>query len=424
MKWLALALALLVVVPLAARQAAAAPRFRQFLVGLLAFDLFNPAHVNFLSDESYRGDSRGLEITTVDLLMVALFVAQRRRGVQGGRPRFLIVRILSMVSLLLSLTGSPDVMRSLFGVWKLARMFCMFSVLATAFLELELVQSALMGLALGVASQGLLALQQKYLHHMVRSFGSQSHPNSLAMLVNLIMPVAFSLIMAGKARWIAVVVVVFAAMCDLFSLSRGGMLMFGLALTLVTIGSFLRGITTRKTRIVAGVLLGSVLVLAKSAATIIQRFTEAPKESEQARVLFNAAARAMANDHVFGVGINMYSFVLDHGGYADMFDVDPGDRNGIAHHIYWLTAAETGYVGLVTYLGLLAAVLLAAIREAVRPGLTGDIALGIAAGLTVTYVQGTEEWIARQTTMSYCFWMFAAMISAFQVSWRGRVQAR
>jgi hypothetical protein len=424
MKWLALALSLLVVVPLAAHQATASTRFRQFMVGLLAFDVFNPEHVNFLSDESYRGDSRGFEVTTVDLLIAALFLAQRRRGVTGGRPRFLVQRILWPVAMLLSLTASPDVLRSLYGVWKLARMLCMFSVLAVAFLELDLVQSALMGMAVGVASQGLLALQQKYLHHMVRSFGSQSHPNSLAMLVNLIMPVAFSLIMAGKARWIAVVVVVFAAMCDIFSLSRGGMLMFGLGLTMVIVGSFLRGVTTRKIRIVVGVLVGAALVLAKSAATIIQRFTEAPKESEQARVLFNAAARAMANDHTFGVGINMYSFVLDHGGYADMFNVDPGDRNGIAHHIYWLTAAETGYVGLAAYIFLLAAVLLSAVRAAVRPGLTGEIALGIVAGLTVTYVQGTAEWIARQTTMSYCFWMFAAMVSAFRVSRHEDTRAR
>jgi len=416
MKWLALAIALLVAAPLAARQAAASPRFRQFLVGLLAFDLFNPAHVNFVSDEAYRGDSRGFEVTTVDLLVVALFLTQRLRGVRGGRPRFLLVRILWMVSLLLSLTATPSLLRSFYGVWKIARMFCMFSVMATAFLDMELVQAALMGLALGVVSQGLLALQQKYLHHMVRASGSQPHPNSLAMLVNFVMPVAFSLILAGKARGIAVVVVIFAAMCDIFSLSRGGMLMFGLALALVTVGSFLRGVTTRKIRIVAGVVVGALLVLAKSAGTIIQRFTEAPKESELARVIFNKAARAMANEHFFGVGLNMYSFVFDHGGYADLFDADPQDRNGIAHHIYWLNAAETGYIGLAAYLLLLAAVLLSAIRSAVRPGLVGDIALGIVAGLVVTYVQGTEEWIARQTPMSYCFWLFAAMISAFQVS--------
>jgi hypothetical protein len=34
------------------------------------------------------------------------------------------------------------------------------------------------------------------------------------------------------------------------------------------------------------------------------------------------------------------------------------------------------------------------------------------AGLTVTYLQGTAEWIARQTTMSYCFWLFAAIACA------------
>ena len=66
---------------------------------------------------------------------------------------------------------------------------------------------------------------------------------------------------------------------------------------------------------------------------------------------------------------------------------------------------------MVDSLGIGAAV--AALREARRPGLTGDIALGLMAGLVAMYAQGLTEWVARQTTVSYCFWMFAAMISAF-----------
>jgi hypothetical protein len=416
MKWIALAVALLVGVPYLARRMAASLTVRRVAVGVLAFDLFNPLHINLISDEHYRGDSRGIEVTTVDLIVLALFLANRARAGVPKTHRLGLVRLFYLGAVLLSATATPDLLRTSFSVWKLLRMFFAFDVLATAFVELELVQGALMGLACGVVSQGLQALWQKYVHHMVRVMGSQSHPNSLAMIVNLVAPVAFALILANRARGIAVVVFVFAAMCDIFSLSRGGMMMFVLGSGLVVAGSLLREVNGRKIKIVTGLVGAAMLVLAKSADTIVKRFTEAPKESEQARKLFNAAAQMMADEHTFGVGINMYSYSLDIGRYADRLHIEPGDRNGIAHHIYWLTAAEIGYVGLVAYAVLLVAVYVSALRAIRFRGVRGEIALGITAGLTVTYLQGTAEWIARQSTMSYCFWLFAAILASFHAA--------
>jgi hypothetical protein len=413
-KWVVLAVALFGLVPYFAKRASTSLETRRWLAGLLAFDLFNPAHVNFLSDENYRGDSRGVEITTVDLLVLALFVGQRIRGASApSTHRFRLVRGLYFLAAIVSITNSPDVLRSMFSIWKLLRMFFAFDVLASAFAEISVVEAALTGLAVGVTSQGLMALWQKYVYHAVRVMGSQSHPNSLAMIVNLVSPIAFALILAGRARRIAGVVFVFAAMCDIFSLCRGGMMMFVLGATLVTLVSMIRQPTPRKVRIVALLLVGAVAVIAKSAETIIKRFTEAPKESEQARKLFNAAAKMMADEHTFGVGINMFSWSLDKFGYADRLGIEPGDRNGIAHHIYWLTSAELGYVGAGAYILMLAAVYVAALRAAVMRGVRGEVGLGIAVGLTLTYLQGTAEWIARQTTMSYCFWLFAAIVSSF-----------
>jgi hypothetical protein len=209
------------------------------------------------------------------------------------------------------------------------------------------------------------------------------------------------------------VVFAIAGACDVFTLSRGGMMMFAFAAVAVAAASLARGVTPRKTRILTWIGAVGLAGVAWSLPTIIQRFTSAPKESELARKLFNLAARAMADEHPFGIGMNMYSYVLSHAGYADRFAIDPGDRDGIAHHIYWLTAAETGYVGLCAYLLLLGAVYVSALRAAWRRDVTGEIAVGVVVGLTVTYLQGTAEWIARQTTMAYCFWLLAALVSAF-----------
>ena len=413
MKFVVLFLALTVLVPWVALKASKSEVWRKIIVGLIAFDLFNPQHINIVSDENYRGDSRGIEVTTVDLMLLAMFVCQRLRKEPGfGGTRFVGIRLLYLTAVLLSFGATPDAFRSFYSLWKLLRMYFAFDVLATAFADTGLLSAGLYGLAAGVISQGLLAFKQKYVFHMVRVIGSQSHPNSLAMICNLVFPVAFALLLSGKGRKVALATVVLAGLCDIFSLSRGGMMMFVLASFIVYAGSFARGLTRRKVTVLALSVVAGIAVLAKSADTIINRFVNAPKESEQARVLFNAAAKMMANEHVFGIGINQFSTVLDHGGYADRLGIASVDRNGIAHHIYWLTAAELGYFGLGTFLLMLLTVLLVGVRAARIPGVRGDIALGLVAGLVVTYMQGTAEWIMRQTTFSYAFWLVAAMIAA------------
>lgn len=424
MKFLALAFMLAVVVPILAKKAADSEVVRRVLLGFVAFDMFNPTDLNIISEEMYRGDSRGIEVTSVDLLLLALFFSQRlRKQPLIDRHRLWVTRGLYLLAVLLSLTASPDVLRSTYSLWKLLRMYFAFDVMCTAFLEINMVSAATYGLGAAVISQGLIALQQKYLYGMVRVVGSQSHPNSLAMIVNLVSPVAFALLLSGKGRWQVVVpVVAFAALCNVFSLSRGGMMMFTTAMAMVFVLSLMRGVTRRKIGVLIAGVAAAAAVLAKSADTIVDRFLNAPKESEEARHLFNQAAEMMADDHVFGVGINMYSHVLDKGGYADVLGIYEGDRSGIAHHIYWLTAAELGYFGLATFILLLAAVWVTAARSGRLPGVRGDVAIGLVAGLSVTYVQGVAEWIMRQTNFSYVFWLFAALAVSFRSSGPARPQ--
>jgi hypothetical protein len=414
MKWIVFLVTLLGVVPWLGDRAARSEVVRRWLVFGIAFELFNPHHINLISDENYRGDSRGIEVTTVDLLALTLWLAQRARGrlPAGLTAPFFLPRMLYLGAALASLTATPELLRSLFSVWKIVRMYFYFVALEGAFAELTLARAFLDGLGAGVLWQGVLALQQKYIYHAVRVLGSQSHPNSLAMLVNLIAPSAFSLMLGGQGRRWAGGVVAVAAMCNVFSLCRGGMMMFVLSSSVVAAASMVRRPTAHKVKVLSWIVAGGALALLKSMDTIINRFVNAPKESELARKLFNQAAKAMAEEHPFGVGINMYSFVLDHGGYADRFTIEPGDRNGIAHHIYWLTSAELGYVGVAAYVLVLLSVLVAAARLALRKGVEGELGVGILAGLSITYLQGFAEWIARQTTMSYAFWGLAAIVAA------------
>jgi len=416
-KWIVFLSALLIVVPLLAHRAVVSPLARKVIVGLVGFSVFHVVDINLISDETYRGDSTGLEVTTIDLMVLSLFIAQRFRGgprLEGGGPKLTFVRLFYLAAAVASVFAAPLIMRSSYSVWKLLRMFFAFSVMAVELADMAQARALLIGLGAGVLTQAGLALEQRYLKGLVRAVGSQPHPNSLAMLCNLVTPVALSLWLAGHARRFNAAIVLCGSLCVVLSLSRGGIMMLAVSTALCVAVSLAKEMNVRKLAVVGTLMVGGLIGLAKSLDSIIERFTNAPAASEEARDKFNLAAEAMVRDNPFtGVGINMFSHVLEHGGYAEQFELASVDKNGIAHHIYWLTAAELGYIGLAAYLLLLGAVLWMAVRLARSRGVRGDVALGMAAGLFVTYVQGTAEWIARQTAMSYGFWLFAGTLSAF-----------
>src|SRR5580658_1829203 len=151
MKWVALVFALLGIVPALGHLAAKHPRARTLFVTLLAFELFNPLHVNLYSDETYRGESRGFEVTSVDVLILGLALAQRlRRARPATTHRFVAARWIYFGVVVLSALAGSDVLRSAFSIWKLGRMYLAFNVLAGLFQEMELANAALLGLAYGV----------------------------------------------------------------------------------------------------------------------------------------------------------------------------------------------------------------------------------------------------------------------------------
>lgn len=177
----------------------------------------------------------------------------------------------------------------------------------------------------------------------------------------------------------------------------------------VYFASMMRGLTPRKAAITLCGFVGAGAVLGKSFDTIVRRFESAPETSAGARAEFEEVARMMFDEHPFGVGMNMYSWELGRV-YGPRLGLPEADA-GVAHHIYWLTVAECGYLGIVAYVVLLAVVFLAALRAAVaaRHDFRGQLAAGCTAGLAVMYLQGSLEWIARQTVQSYLFWLVGVL---------------
>lgn len=380
------------------------------VVGFLPFVGLDHVSINPISFELYRGESRGLEVTALDLLALALWVAL---PTPTQRTPYAFPRALYLLAICISAVLATRPLFSLFSVWKLVRMYGFLVVVVRAAMIPRVAAAMTSGVGIGVLFSCALALGQRYSFGVTRPSGAFPHSNSLAMAANLALPIAFAIVLARPKTRLAAATALAAPVVVLLTLSRGAIVLTAVALATVLVGSLLRRPSRRKLGIAAiGALLGGAM-LAKSWDTVVARFSSAPSQSEEARLLFNQAARAMLSDHPFGIGINQYSWVLETAGYADRVGLAEIDRSGIAHHIYWLTAAETGYFGLLAYLLLLLAPLLLAIRIAVRvKGLRGDIALGCAVAFGVTAAQGTAEWIARQTAMSYLFWLVAGLVAA------------
>lgn len=425
MKYVILAIGVIGIYPLGlvGRRVAWIPVALTGLIGLLPFIGWDPLTIDFF-EQLYRGETRSLELGVVDLCAAALYFAlppaRMAAPYRASRYTYLGVAIFS-------LTTAAVPLYTALSIVKILRAFFLLGVVARLAEYPKLAGALGKGLALGVVYSAGMALKERYVDHMFQVTGGFEHANSLGMAVNLVAPIALAVLFEGKGDKLGAASVAGAAICVVLALSRGALMMFGLAGAIVIAGSLYRNFSKRKVWVSIMLVVMALALLAKSLDTIIERFVTAPEASVAARERFVAAAKAMLSDNMLGIGLNQYSHVLSHGGYADKFQMPEIDRDGLAHHIYWLTAAELGWQGLLAYLWMIAMPWWTAVRGAFRykGDIRGDILLGCAAGMTVMHIHGTAEWIARQTSMMYLFWTVAGLTAAMSRSAeRAREHAR
>lgn len=359
--------------------------------------------VNLLSHETYRGADRGFEFTHIDLFAWVLLFALPR----PSEPMpFRKVQIFYFVVGVLTLVGSVVPLYTAFSLWKLLRMFVFAAVMWRVCATPTRMVKVLDGLALGLVFQALYCVKLRYFDGYHQIAGVFSHQNSLGMAVNVVLPLQLARFMSTGSR-LSGGAVAAGCVCVIFSLSRGSLVMLITGLSMVYLASMLRGVTTRKVLITFAGFVGAGVVLVKSFDTIMRRFESAPEASAEARQKFEQVAQMMLDERPLGVGLNMYSWEIQTV-YGPRLAL-PESEAGVAHHIYWLTVAEGGYLGIFAYALLLAVVLWASVR-ALAAGwrdYRGQLAAGCVAGLSVMYSQGVLEWIARQTVQSYLFWLVA-----------------
>ncbi len=393
-------------------------RWRERFVALLVFStaIGDVAGINFFSLESYRGPDRGFEFTLTDIVAVGLLIGLFLKGERKLPWMWGTLALFFGWSTLSALAG-PDLLLSAFSLFKLVRIFLLYWAVYLALksgVSPRWLVYGMIGTGLFVAQ---LAVRQKYMMGIYRIPGPFDHSNTVPLFLNLMLPTvaawALGLGRTTLERRLAGVAVAGMLFAVLATFSRAGAALSVLALLGVVVVAQ-RQIPSRAARFMG---LGLVAILTvgggMAADSFLDRIRNAPESSAEARSEFNVAARYMAHDYPLGVGLNRFPEVLtvrqEYRAHIRVMGTE--EHAGVAHHIYWLTAAELGWPGLLLFLVIMARFTLRGLRCSDR-GEMRMLGFALFTGLMTLHASGLLEWAFRITPVTALFGVVAAMAAS------------
>ncbi|MCJ8344673.1 O-antigen ligase family protein [bacterium] len=423
MKYALFSLALNFGVPLLTALYTIGGRFKIIIIFLfficLTNDLNSKLSINIISHEWYRGSSRGLEITALDLIIISILLSELIQSkLFQARLRINWESLLSsfcLISALLSTVFAQVPLYAIFSFWKYLRGFVIYLVFRSIFKE-EHIKTYVFYFSLMILYQTGFVLWQKYFLGIYRVVGTLPHMNSLAMLINIYTLPAFSLALSGFYPVFHTICVLCGVFIVISTASRGALVCLILGFLIVFFFKLLWGISVKSWLLLCVFSMVFLIGAYKSSDTLIDRFQNAPKESGETRHGFNDCAKLMGQNFVFGVGLNNFSYMMGHSKYGEKGpDLANGDKDdGVAHHIYWLTFAEQGFLGLIALVGLVLWSLLLALGIIIRSKseINRAFAVGLFASLFTLHFQGFLEWILRQTNVWFLFCVIFGVLSS------------
>ena len=172
------------------------------LAVILPVMAFNQVSINFFSHETYRGTSRGMEVSLVYLLALAILISLTllyRKTVlfpDTGSKFYLVYFLLCIPSLI----NADNTLYSWFELWKMVMMYIVFITFYyylyyfrdfnTVFIAFGIVASVTFG---SVVLQHIRGIHQ--------ANGLFPHQNSMGMYMNLIAPVFFAYYFNRNKGW-------------------------------------------------------------------------------------------------------------------------------------------------------------------------------------------------------------------------------
>jgi O-antigen ligase len=367
----------------------------------------------------WPGYVKGLQISALDLYALALFLAfpQLRH-----KAPFRIPMVLYFLTIGLASAWSQVPTAAVFYLWQLLRAFFLYRIVASACTNPLNVRWVLNGIAGGLLLECGLAIWERFGEGMTQAGGSFGHQNFLGLVSHFAVFPFFALLLAGDRRTPNSIVPIAGIITWVATASRATLGLGGAGLVVTFCITAARRWTAQKARIlVVGVILAALAVPA-GISSLESRFSKNPLSDYDERDVLVDVAQMMLERSPLGVGPNNFTVVANTAGYFDKVPIAWTSRSAIVHNIYWLAAAETGYLGLAALVLLLAAPFWVAIRTGwkSRDNLRGHLLLGVAASLLVVYIHSYFEWIFMTFQVQYIFAITLGLIAGLVAQERAR----
>ena len=379
-----------------------------FYAVLLPVLIFNQVSINFFSHETYRGTSRGMEVSLVYLIALAMLVGMwflyRKKPLMPdtGSKIYWIYFLLCLPSLI----NADNTLYSWFELWKMIMMYIVFLSTYYYLYYTRDFNTVMTGFGI-VAAVNFLYVVYQHVKGIHQANGLFPHQNSMGMYMCFVAPIFFAYYFNRNKGWkrflFAGFFLVASAAC-MRTYSRGAMvcLPFGCGITVLL--SLRYQFHMRKVSILLPIILvcffGALLLL----PNIIKRFENAPKESLMTRQYLAASAWNMMVDKPFaGVGMNNWGIKINppypYCEYRyENNRIAKDFKEGIVETSYLLVGAECGFFALAAFLAWLGYYYVIAcklVKQLRRTNLF-YIPAGIVGGLSAVYMQSTLEWVMKQ----------------------------
>lgn len=375
------------------------PRQRKWAylaLGLLPFAIgaFNldAALINW---DGWPGYAKGMVVSLLDTLAFAILFTSRR---PFARLPLLGVFILYIFAACVSVAVSTLPMSSAFYVFQLLRVLLVFAAVASFAGQPGAVRWLCIGLALGAMFQGVMTIEQKF-SGAIQASGTMGHQNLLGLMLHFVTLPLLALLLAGERNKLIMLGVLAALIAVALGVSRGAIGFVALGIALLFLLSMARRPTAHKWKIVGLAVLAMMVVVPVAISSIQDRFVSRSiyEGPDGERLAFERAAQMMWDDHPLGVGANQYVVTANAQGYSARAGViwNYASRSTNVHHLYLLTGAEMGWLGLIALLAFLVWPVLRGLHFSFRyrTDPRGDIVLGASVAVFVTALHGLIEWV-------------------------------
>lgn len=445
----AIALALIPLLTIAGAVAATlSQRIRDaFFFLMLSLAVFTERmEVNFFSQAWYRGTTRGIQVTLLEILAFGLLIGCLL-GRRGGERRWfwpasLGVLLLYLVYAIFSVAGSQP---KIFGAFELSKMLGgLLAFLATAAYVRTKREWTILLVALGcaVGFEGVWAVKQHFITRLDRVAGTLDHANSLSMYLCLTVPLLVAVAFAGWSRplrWFCAVAAGLGTVGVLLTLSRAGIPVLAVVILGVMITCASWRLTATRIVVRAGLVCCAFAVVAAIWPKIQERYATATLEEEyfdptvDGRGIYLRLASGIARDHFFGVGLNNWSYhvsrtygprlgfrFMDYDYLVNTYGTEDDEvyANSYlaapAHNLAALTLGELGVPGLLLFGGLWLRwfTMGAAFVRLPRELPLRVMGVGLFFGVCGIFGQSLTEWVYRQTPILFTFYIMLGALAS------------